>query len=53
MKVYSGRGQEKITRDGSRPSGMVEVLWDGRALTMFFEDIQNRGEAVTKKRGEA
>ncbi len=36
-----------------RPGGMVDVRWDGRALTMFFEDIQNRGEAVTKKRGEA
>jgi len=43
----------EITRDGSRPGGMVDVRWDGKALTMFFEDIQNRGEAVTKKRGEA
>ena len=40
---------------GPRPNDirMVDVRWDGKALTMFFEDIQNRGEAVTKKRGEA
>jgi hypothetical protein len=40
---------------GPRPNDMrmVDVLRDGRALVMFLEDVQNRGEAVTKKRGEA
>ena len=40
----------EITLDGSRPGGLVGVRWDGRALMMFFEDIRNRGEAVTQKR---
>src|SRR6266853_5091931 len=39
----------EITLDGSRPGGLVGVLWDGRALMMFFEDVRNRGEAVTEK----
>ena len=42
---------------GPRPNDrrMVDVRRDGRALVMFLEDVQNRGEAViiTKKRGEA
>jgi hypothetical protein len=39
---------------GPRPNDkrMVDVRWDGRALVMFVEDVQNRGEAVRKKRGE-
>ena len=28
---------------------MVDVRWDGRALVMFVEDVQNRGEAVTSR----
>jgi hypothetical protein len=40
---------------GPRPNDtrMVDVRWDGRAFVMFVEDVQNRGEAVTKKRGQA
>jgi hypothetical protein len=40
---------------GPRPNDMrmVDVVGDGRALVMFLEDVQNRGEAVAKKRGKA
>lgn len=30
-------------------SRMVEVLWDGRLLTMFVEDIEQRGEEVSEQ----
>jgi hypothetical protein len=30
-------------------SRMVEVLWDGRPLIMFVEDIQERGEEVSEQ----
>ena len=37
---------------GPRPSDMrmVDVLWEGKALVMFLEDVQNRGEDVTEQR---
>jgi hypothetical protein len=37
---------------GPRPNDrrMVDVLWEGQALVMFAEDVQERGQEVTVKK---
>ncbi len=40
----------EIVRGTSPNDSMVDVVWNGRTMVMFIQDIQERGEEVTNQK---
>ena len=53
LAIPAGEIVEVVSGPNSQPDRMVDVLWQGRVLTMFALDVDVRGTEITDRSAHA